>query len=118
MADLTLFHNPKCSTSRKVEEALGAAGAEYETVLYLKTPPSQGDLERIIGHLDDPVADLVRKDKRFSELGLVADDYTDQASVIALLLEHPELLQRPIIESDSRAAIGRPPEDVVASFIG
>lgn len=117
MAGLTLFHNPKCSTSRKVDEALAAAGVEYDTVLYLKDAPTRADLERIIGHLDDPVADLVRKDKRFGELGLDADDYTTADSVIALLLEHPELLQRPILETADRAAIGRPPEEVVASFL-
>jgi len=117
MAKFTLFHNPKCSTSRKVDEALTAAGVEYETVLYLKDAPTKADLERIIGHLDDPVTDLVRKDKRFSELGLIATDYITKDSVISLLLEHPELLQRPIIESSSRAAIGRPPEEVVETFL-
>lgn len=117
MATFTLFHNPKCSTSRKVDEALAAAGVDVETVLYLKSPPTLGDLERLVGKLDDPVADLVRKDARFKELGLDAEDYTSAASVITLLLEHPELMQRPIIETDDRAAIGRPPEDVVASFL-
>jgi arsenate reductase len=117
MATYTLFHNPKCSTSRKVDEALVAAGADVETVLYLKTPPTKADLERIIGKLDDPVGDLVRKDNRFKELGLNADDYTSKTAVVALLIEHPELMQRPIIETSSRAAIGRPPEDVVASFL-
>jgi arsenate reductase len=116
MATLTLFHNPKCSTSRKVDEALTAAGVEYDTVLYLKDAPSRAELERIIGHLDDPVADLVRKDKRFGELGLDAAEYTTPESVIELLLEHPELLQRPILETADRAAIGRPPEDVLATF--
>lgn len=117
MAELTLFHNPKCSTSRKVDEALTAAGVDHDVVLYLKDAPSRGDLERIIGHLDDPVADLVRKDKRFGELGLDATDYVTADAVIALLVEHPELLQRPILETSTRAAIGRPPEDVVATFI-
>jgi len=117
MAELTLFHNPKCSTSRKVDEALTVAGVDHDVVLYLKEAPSRGDLERIIGHLDDPVADLVRKDKRFGELGLEAGDYVTADAVIALLLEHPELMQRPILETSTRAAIGRPPEDVVATFI-
>lgn len=117
MAAYTLFHNPKCSTSRKVDDALVAAGVDVETVLYLKTPPTKVDLERIIGKLDDPVADLVRKDARFKELGLDPGDYTTTSAVVALLLEHPELMQRPIIETASRAAIGRPPEEVVASFL-
>lgn len=117
MATYTLFHNPKCSTSRKVDDALTAAGVDVETVLYLKTPPTKADLERIIGKLDNPVSDLVRKDGNFKALGLNAGDYATKGAIVALLLEHPELMQRPIIETSERAAIGRPPEDVVASFL-
>jgi arsenate reductase len=117
MADLTLFHNPKCSTSRKVLDALEAAGTDFDTVLYLKTPPSRSDLERIAGHLDDDVSALVRHDNRFKELGLDPDAYTTEDAVIDLLVEHPELLQRPILETADRAAIGRPPEAVVATFL-
>ncbi len=117
MADLTLFHNPKCSNSRRALEALEAAGAEFDTVLYLKTPPSRADLERIVGHLDGPVADLVRHDNRFKDLGLDAGAYDESAAVVDLLVEHPELMQRPLIETAERAAVARPPEDVVASFV-
>jgi arsenate reductase len=64
--------------------------------------------------LDDPVADLVRKDKRFKELKLNPADYVDKQAVIALLLEHPELMQRPIVIRDKRAIIARPPEKLAA----
>src|SRR5690349_19303450 len=117
MADLTLFHNPKCSNSRRALEALEAAGADFDTVLYLKTPPSRDDLERIVGHLDDPVSALVRHDNRFKDLGLDPAAYDEPAAVVDLLVEHPELLQRPLLETADRAAIGRPPEDVVATFV-
>jgi len=60
--------------------------------------------------LDGPVADLVRKDKHFKELGLSANDYVDKKAVIALLLKHPDLMQRPIVIRGKRAIIARPPE--------
>jgi arsenate reductase len=63
--------------------------------------------------LKSPPAELVRKDKRFSELGLRAEDYVDRESVIALLLKHPELMQRPIVIRGKRAIIARPGEKVL-----
>jgi arsenate reductase len=60
--------------------------------------------------LDGPVADLVRKDKRFKELGLNSADYADKKTVVALLLKYPELMQRPIVIRGKRAIIARPPE--------
>jgi arsenate reductase (glutaredoxin) len=64
--------------------------------------------------LDGPVADLVRKDKRFKELKLNSADYVDKQAVVALLLEHPELMQRPIVIRGKRAIIARPPEKLEA----
>ena len=64
--------------------------------------------------LDGPVADLVRKDKRFKELGLSPNDYVDKKAVVALLLKHPDLMQRPIVIRGKRAIIARPPEKLAA----
>jgi arsenate reductase len=66
--------------------------------------------------LESPPAELVRKDKRFEELKLKAADYTSKEQVIALLLNHPELMQRPIVVRGSRAVIARPPEKLDAVF--
>jgi arsenate reductase (glutaredoxin) len=66
--------------------------------------------------LEVPPAELVRKDKRFEELKLKATDYASKAQVIALLEEHPELMQRPIVVRGSRAVIARPPEKLDALF--
>ena len=64
--------------------------------------------------LDEPAANLVRRDKRFKELNLKPADYTDKKSVVAVLLKHPELMQRPIVIRSRRAIIARPPEKLEA----
>ena len=89
-------------------------GVEFDVVEYLKTPLSRAELERTLDLIPDPPADLVRKDKRFEALGLKPSDYTGAESVIALLLEHPELMQRPIVIRAGRAVIARPPEKLLA----
>jgi len=66
--------------------------------------------------LDCPVADLVRKDKRFDELKLKAEDYTTKEAVIGLLWKHPDLMQRPIIIRGGRAVIARPAEKLEELF--
>ena len=66
--------------------------------------------------LPNAPAELVRKDKNFAALGLNESDYTSAASVIEILQEHPQLMQRPIVYHNNRAAIGRPPENVLELF--
>jgi arsenate reductase len=108
MDSITLYHNPSCSHSRGALALLTERGVAFDTIEYLKTPPSREALEGIIAILEGPVADLVRKDKRFEELKLNAADYTSQETVIPLLLQHPELMQRPIVIRGGRAVIARP----------
>jgi len=91
-------------------DLLHARDVEFDIIEYLKKPPTRETLEKIIEMLDGPVADLVRKDKRFKELGLSPNDYVEKKTVVALLLKHPELMQRPIVIRGKRAIIARPPE--------
>jgi arsenate reductase (glutaredoxin) len=114
--DVTILHNKNCSTSRHAMDALTQEGVDAEVVEYLKTPLDRPALEDLIDKLDDPVPDLVRKDPYFKQLGLSADDYTTPDAVIDLLLEHPRLLQRPILIKGDRAIIGRP-KDRVPAFL-
>jgi arsenate reductase len=93
---------------------LRTRGVEFDTIEYLKDHPTRERLEKIIDMLDGPFADLVRKDKRFKELGLNPADYTDKKTVVALLLKYPELMQRPIVIRGKRAIIARPPEKLEA----
>ena len=112
-----VLHNPVCSKSRGALELLDARGVDYALVEYLVTPPSRSLLESVVAKLVDPVADLVRTDdKAFTALGLPADGFTTPGAVVALLLEHPEVMQRPVVVRGDRALIARPSERVAQLF--
>jgi arsenate reductase (glutaredoxin) len=114
MERITLYHNPACGNSRGALELLRERNADFEIIEYLKDHPTREALGKVIDILDGPVADLVRKDKRFKELGLNPARYNDKKAVVALLLAHPELMQRPIVIRGKRAIIARPPEKLEA----
>jgi arsenate reductase len=117
MSDVRIFHNPSCSKSRATLAILNQRGVEADVVKYLDTPPDRTTLERILDAIPDEPAALVRSDdKKFKELGLRAADYTTREAVIALLLEQPALMQRPVVFVGERAVIGRPPENVLDLF--
>lgn len=117
MADVTLFHNTACSTSRHALDVVRGAGVDAEVVQYLKTPLDREALLDLIGRLEDPPEDLVRKDGFFREQGLSAEDYRSPEAVADLLVQHPRLMQRPVLVRNGRAIIGRP-KDRVAPFVG
>jgi len=113
VGDVLVYHNPACSKSRGALDILGERGVDTDVVEYLQAPPDRAALERIIDTIPDPPAELVRKDQRFKDLGLDAGDYVDRESVIALLLDHPELMQRPVVFRGERAVIARPSDKVL-----
>ncbi|WP_037364044.1 ArsC/Spx/MgsR family protein [Nakamurella lactea] len=113
---VTVLHNTACSTSRSALEAAESAGVATEIVQYLKHPLGRTELLSLIGKLEDPPADLVRKDAYFRQLGLAAEDFVSPEAVTDLLAEHPRLMQRPVLVRGDRAIIGRP-KDRVAPFL-
>jgi arsenate reductase len=108
-----VYHNPVCSKSRGAMQILGERGVDVEVVEYLQTPPDRAALEQILDAVDEPPSGLVRHDDRFRALGLDPGAYEDRDAVITLLLEHPELMQRPVIIRDGRGVIARPSERVL-----
>ena len=118
MERLTIYHNPACGKSRGALDILRERGVDAEVIEYLKVPPDRATLERILALLGGPPADLVRKDKRFAELGLNASDYVTREQVVTLLLAHPELMERPVVIRDGRAVIARPSERVLELLDG
>ena len=97
-----------------MQEILDERGVEFDAIEYLNNPLSRADFEKILELLPDPAADLVRKDKNFKALGLNADDYQTPESVIEVLLEHPKLMQRPVLIRGDRAVLARPSDKVLA----
>lgn len=120
VSDLTILHNPKCSTSKHALDAISQAGAadRAEVVQYLKTPLDRAALLDLMAKLEDPPADLVRKDGFFKDLGLDPADYTTPDAVADLLVDHPRLMQRPVLVRPDRAIIGRPKDRVPAFLAG
>ncbi|MEM9281702.1 MAG: ArsC/Spx/MgsR family protein [Verrucomicrobiota bacterium] len=88
-------------------------GIDHEVILYIKEPPGQDDLQKIVDGLEDPVEDLVRKDSKFKKLELDPDDFvSNKEAVVEILLKHKQLLQRPVILKGKKAIIGRPKQRI------
>ena len=111
--DYQIYYNPNCSKCRSALEILKKEDLSVEVIQYLHQPMDRPQLEAIVDMLTDPIPELVRKDRRFSELNLVADDYVTRDAVINLILQHPELMQRPLIQKDGKLSIARSPERVL-----
>ena len=117
---ITILHNPRCSTSRAALQVIEESGKSFEVIPYLKEPRSAEQLRELIGILDADPTELVRRDATFTKLGLSDDDVTSADQVVETLTAHPELLQRPIVirhDTDGdRAIIGRP-KSAVPEFL-
>jgi arsenate reductase len=109
-----ILHNPRCSKSRATLDLLRERGIEPEITLYLDSPPSRDELRTIAERLGLRPLDLVRKgEPEFRELGLGAPGITGE-QLLDAMASHPRLIERPIVLANGRAAIGRPPEAVLA----
>lgn len=112
--DVVIYHNPRCGKSRSTLELLRSKGVEPTVIEYLKTPPSAAELEDILGKLGLEPRELMRKNEAaYQEAGL-ADASLDRATLIAAMAANPILIERPIVLAHGKAAIGRPPENVLA----
>jgi arsenate reductase (glutaredoxin) len=116
MADVTILHNNACSTSKYALAEAERAGITPAIVQYLKTPLDRAALLELIGKLEDPPANLVRKDSFFAQLDLNPVDYQTPAAVAELLVAYPRLMERPVLIKSKKAIIGRP-KDRVRPFL-
>ncbi|WP_251977421.1 arsenate reductase (glutaredoxin) [Salinicola avicenniae] len=109
-----IYHNPACGTSRNTLAMIEASGETPEVIHYLETPPSRQRLEALLSAMAIPPRDLLRrKGTPFDELGLDDPALSDD-QLIEAMLEHPILINRPIVVTDKGAALCRPSEKVLA----
>ncbi len=108
-----MYHNPRCSKSRAALKLLREGGIEPELIEYLRTPPSAGQVDRILKMLGvEPRQIMRRKENAYAALGL-DDENLSRQELIRAIVTHPILLERPIVVANGRAALGRPPEEVL-----
>ncbi|MEC7516451.1 MAG: arsenate reductase (glutaredoxin), partial [Pseudomonadota bacterium] len=111
---VTIYHNPRCSKSRQTLALLQERGVTPTVVEYLKTPPDAATLGDILAKLGCPPRQLMRvKEAVYRELGL-GDENLSDADLIQAMVDNPILIERPIVLAGDRAALGRPPEAVLA----
>ena len=111
---VTIYHNPRCSKSRETLALLQNRGIAPTVIEYLQTPPDAKTLQSILGKLGISARQLLRtKETAYIENGLDNEKLTD-AELIAAIVKNPVLMERPIVLAHGKAAIGRPPENVLA----
>ena len=109
---VTIYHNPKCQTSRNVLGFIREAGIEPRIIEYLKTPPSRDELKRLVKRTGGNVSDIVRwKEPIAKELGLDKDESSD-SELLDAMVAHPILINRPIVVTDKVVKLCRPSETV------
>jgi arsenate reductase (glutaredoxin) len=113
MSAITIYHNPNCETSRNVLEFIRASGTEPIIIAYLKTPPTRAQLEDLIQRMGiTPRALLREKGTPFAELGLGDQTLSDEAPIDAMM-QHPILINRPIVVTPETVKLCRPSETVL-----
>lgn len=109
---VTIWHNPRCSKSRQTLELLRENGVEPEVRLYLDDAPSRAELEAALTALGLPPSGLIRTgEAEYRELGLKGKD---EETLLTAMAGHPRLIERPVVFKGDKAALGRPPENVLA----
>ncbi len=110
---VTIYHNPRCSKSRQTLELLRERELDVEIIEYLETPPNEQTLKVLLGKLElEPRALMRKKEAIYTELGLHRADLSE-ADLVKSMSQNPILIERPIVLANGKAALGRPPENVL-----
>lgn len=109
---MKIYHNPRCGKSRQTLALIEQAGIEPEIIEYLKTPPTAEELDAILKKLKLEPQQLMRKGEAIYKELKLAERELSRDEAIAVMLEHPKLIERPIVVQGRKAVLGRPPENV------
>lgn len=114
--DITIYHNPRCSTSRKTLEYLREDGLSPTIIEYLKDTPTKEELRALFDRMGIPVHQGIRtKETEYTELGLSGD--TPEEELLEAVVAHPRLLERPIVVTEKGARIARPSINVIDEIL-
>jgi len=110
---LTIYHNPRCSKSRQTLALLEEKGLKPTIVEYLSHRPSTNTLKQILRKLDIPARDLLRKGEDAYKENNLSDSSLTEDQLLDFMSQYPKLIERPIVINGNKAALGRPPENVL-----
>ena len=113
MSAVTIYHNPECSKSRQTLALLKSREIQVNVVLYLESPPSVEKLEYLLNRLNMSARDLFRKGETAYKTQNLDNPALSDRQILQVMHENPILIERPIVETDNNACIGRPPESVL-----
>jgi len=110
---VTIYHNPRCSKSRQALALLEEKGIEPEVILYLENPPDEATLKNLLAKLGKSPRDILRKGEDDYKNNNLGDMGLDDEQLIRAMATHPRLIERPIVVNGNKAALGRPPENIL-----
>lgn len=113
MSEFTIYHNPRCSKSRQTLALLEENGVNPSIELYLESPPSASALKGLLKKLGISARDLLRKGEQAYKDNQLSDQSLSDKVLIEAMIEHPKLIERPIVVKGDKAVLGRPPENVL-----
>lgn len=113
MSDVTIYHNPRCSKSRQTLALLEDRGIQPKIVLYLENTPNQKQLKSLLAQLGISARELLRSGEQEYKDHNLKDPTLSESELIAAMVKYPKLIERPIVVANNKAALGRPPEQVL-----
>ncbi len=108
---IKIYHNPRCTKSRQGLEALEKSGEQFEIIKYLENIPTKDELRKVLGYLNIPAENLVRKNEAIWKENYRGKKLSEE-EILDAMIQYPKLIERPIVIKDNKAVIGRPTEKI------